>query len=174
MRTLLLALLILPALTAARAQQADETAPVQRHLHNLRLGDGLEDARRIYPPAQEWPSTSEKHGVTRYALTHGTAKSFPRGVETLYLGFQYGKLVEIEAVYDEVQSRAQTVEMLAGVYALDYGAPKRSGERFWWSDGKTVLRVFPAELPDAKGGENAVVWRTAVQIFDKSLAGRAD
>ena len=73
-------------------------------------------------------------------------------------------------IYDESRSRKKPVEALAGDYALVYGEARRSGERFWWSDRRTVLRIFPAELPAAKRGKNAVVWRTAMQIFDAGFA----
>jgi hypothetical protein len=170
-RAWLLALLILPALApAARAQENDEDTPLQRYLVHLQLGDGLERVRRVYPPAQEWPATIEpRTGVTRYKVERGNAKAFPPKVETLYLGFKKGSLVEIEVVYDEKQSRTLTVEKVAGEYALVYGEARRTDDRFFWSDGGTVLRVFPAEIPVTKDGEHAVSWRTAVQVFDKGL-----
>jgi hypothetical protein len=171
-RALLLAALILPAfLPAARAQEDEETPAMQRYLVDLTLGDGLERVRGVYPPAQEWPATADpRTGVTRYRVERGGAKVFPPRVETLYLGFKKDRLVEIEVVYDEKRSRVQTVGKLAGEYALIYGEGKRSDDRFWWSDGKTVLRVFPAEIPIVKDGEHAVAWRTAVQIFERGLA----
>ena len=172
-RALLLAALILPTVPAVRAQDDDQATPIQRSLAGLHLGGSLRSVRRIYPPALEWPSTVEKRaGVTRYRVERAAAKAFPARVETLYLGFKKGSLVEIEAVYDEEKSRAQTVEKLAGEYALAYGEAKRAGESFRWSDAKTVLRIFPAETPIAADGKNAVAWRSAVQIFDRSLAAR--
>jgi hypothetical protein len=175
-RALLLAGLILPfVLPAARAQEEEEAPALQRYLVDLKLGDGLEQVRRVYPPAQEWPATVEpRTGVTRYRVERGNAKAFPARVETLYLGFKKGRLVEIEAVYDEKRSSVQTVGKVAGEYALVYGEAKRADDRFYWSDGKTVLRVFPAEIPIAKDGEHAVAWRTAVQVFDRGLAGRSE
>ena len=171
MRALLLALLILPALAPlSRAQEDDEDTPLQRYLVHVQLGDGLERVRRVYPPASEWPATIEpRTGVTRYKVDRGTAKAFPPKIETLYLGFRKGALVEIEIVYDEKESRVLTVGKTAGDYALVYGEARRSGDLFFWSDGKTVLRVFPAEIPVEKDGEHAVAWRTAVQVFDKGL-----
>jgi hypothetical protein len=170
-RAWLLALLILPALApVARAQENDEDTPLQRYLVHVQLGDGLERVRRVYPPAQEWPATIEpRTGVTRYKVERGGAKAFPPKVQTLYLGFKKGSLVEIEVVYDEKESRTLTVEKVAGEYALIYGEARRSDDRFFWSDGKTVLRVFPAEIPITKDGEHAVSWLTAVQVFDKGL-----
>jgi len=169
-RALLLALLILPALAPGARAQDDEDTPLQRYLVHVQLGDGLERVRRVYPPASEWPATIEpRTGVTRYKVDRGSAKSFPSKIETLYLGFKKGALVEIEIVYDEKESRVLTVGKTAGDYALVYGEARRSGDLFFWSDGKTVLRVFPAEVPIAKDGENAGAWRTAVQGFDKGL-----
>ncbi len=175
MRALLLALLLLPALPAARAAGDDETPAIQRYLVDVKLGDGIETVRRIYPPASEWPATEQANaGVKRYKLERLTTKQFPRRVETLFLGFKRGRLVEIEVVYDAKKSADQPVEKLAGEYALSYGEPTRSGDRFWWSDGRTVLRVFPAEVPLAKDGDHAVSWRTAVQVFDRELTARSE
>lgn len=177
MRALLLAALLFPFVLppSARAQEDEEIPKLQRYLVAVQLGDGLERVRRVYPPAREWPATSEpRTGVTRYRVERGGAKAFPPRVETLYLGFKKGRLVEIEVVYDENQSRVQTVEKAASAYALVYGAAKKSDDRFWWADGKTVLRVFPAEIPVAKDGANAVAWRTAVQVFEQGLFGRLE
>ena len=174
MRALLLALLILPALRAARAEEYEEAAPIQRYMVSLQLGDSLEEVRRVYPPAQEWPGAESRGGVTRYRVERGMAKAFPAHADTLYVGFKKGKLVEIQVIYDEKKSRAQTPEKLAGEYALVYGESRRTGDRFWWSDGKTVLRVFPAELPVVDGGARAVEWRTAVQIFDQGLSSTGE
>ncbi len=114
MRALLLAALIQPALLPApRADEDgyDDTPAIQRYLVGVSLGDNIERVRRVYPPAQEWPATVEtKTGVTRYRVERGGAKAFPPRVETLYFGFKNGRLVEIEVVYDEKQSRSQTVE----------------------------------------------------------------
>jgi hypothetical protein len=175
-RALLLALLILPAFPSARAQEEDEEAPkLQRYLVDVQLGDGIEEVRRVYPPATDWPATEQANaGVTRYKLERGTTKVFPPRVQTLYLGFKRDRLVEIEVVYDEKKSHAQTVEKVAGQYSLVYGEPKRSDDRFWWSDGRTVLRVFPAEIPILKDGEHAVEWRTAVQVFEQGLSGHSE
>ena len=174
MRAWLLTLLLVPALLpAARAQDGeyDDTPALQRYLVHVQLGDGLDRVRWVYPPAQEWPATVEpRTGVTRYRVERGNAKAFPAHVETLYLGFRKGSLVEIEVVYDEKESQLQPVEKMAGEYALVYGEAKRTDDRFYWSDGKTVLRVFPAQIPIAKDGANAFAWRTAVQVFDEGLA----
>lgn len=171
MRALLLGLLLLPAFPRARADENEEPQAIQRYLVNLQLGDNIEEVRRVYPPAAEWPTLDTRNGVTRYRVTRGMAKAFPPKVETLFIGFKRGKLVEIQIVYDEKKSRASTVNKLAGDYALVYGEPRRSGgNRFWWTDGKTVLRLFHADIPIAKDGANAVAWRTAVQVFDQGLS----
>jgi hypothetical protein len=177
MRALLFVLMLLPAFSAARAEddEAEEAPAIQRYLEHIQLGDSISQVKRVYPPATDWPGTDQVNsGVTRYKLERGTTKVFPARVETLYLGFKRDRLVEIEIVYDEKRSRAQTVEKLAGEYALVYGEARRSDERFWWSDGRTVLRVFPAEIPIKKDGAHAVEWRTAVQVFERGLSSRSD
>jgi len=167
-RRLLLAALLLPAFPAARAQ--DEEAPaLQRYLISLQLGDGIEDVRRIYPPAQEWPTLLDPRGVTRYKVERDWTKFFPKKVQTFHVGFKKGRLVEIQVVYDEKFSKSKTYEQLAAEFALIYGEPHRSGDRFWWSDSNTVLRVFPAELSVLRDGEKVVEWRTSVQVYEKSV-----
>lgn len=175
MRALLLALLILPAFGVARADDEDEETPkIQRYLVSLQLGDSLEQVRRVYPPASEWPATEARGGVKRYRVDRGTAKSYPPSVETLFLGFKKGKLVEIQVVYDERKSREKPVEKLAGAYALNYGESRRTGDRFWWTDGRTVFRVFPAEIPVEGEDGRSVAWRTAVQVFDQGLFDKGE
>lgn len=175
MRSLLLALLMLPAFPAARAEEDEQIQPIQRYLVSLQLGDGLEEVRRIYPPASEWPSSVDPRGrITRYRVEKGWAKRFPQKVQMLYLGFRKSRLVEIQVVYDAAFSREKTHEKLAGEFALLYGEASRSGDRFWWSDSSTVLRVFPAELPVLKDGEKSVEWRTAVQIYQKGVFESVD
>lgn len=173
-RLLLVAALLLPALHAARAQEDDDAPALKRYLISLQLGDDLEEVKRVYPPASDWPPSETRNGVTRYRVDRGAAKSYPAQVETFYLGIKRGRLVEIEVVYDEKTSRRKPVERIAGDYALVYGDARRSGDRFWWSDGRTVLRVFPAEVPYAKDGEHAVAWRTAVQVFDQGLFDKGE
>ena len=159
----------------ARAQDDEEPQAVQRYLAHLHLGDSLRHVKKIYPPVADWPSKKEpRTGVTRYRVERANAKEFPAHAQTLYLGFKSGDLVEIEVVYDEEQSRSHTVEKVAGEYSLIYGEAKRTDERFYWSDGKTVLRVFPAEIPLGKDGDHVYAWRTAVQVFDHGLAARSE
>ncbi len=185
MRAFLLAVLLLPA-APLRAQEGDATA-IQPHLFDLHLDDSLREVRRHFPPLKKWLSTVDQRlGVTRYRVESGDAKGFPPHLRTLYLGFHHGDLVEIEGVYDDDYSRRETYERLAGEYELLYGRPRRSGDRFWWDDGSTVLRVFPAELPAAadgailssmtapstKEGPTVVAWRTGVQIFRRAVFSR--
>ena len=63
---------------------------------------------------------------------------------------------------------------MAGDLALIYGEPQRGGGKSSWTDGKTVLLVFNAELPVLKGRTEAVELRTAIQIFEHGLSRRTD
>ena len=176
MRALLAALILPVFLHGAARSQGDDVPLLRRDLVGLSLGDSLGRVRRLYPPVEAWPGTVDRRtGVTRYRVEPGKAKTFPAHAEMLYLGFKRKKLVEIELVYDEERSRVQTVEKKVREYALIYGGEKRTADdRFWWSDGKTVLRVFNAELPVAGDGAHAVALRTAVQIFDRGLFDREE
>ena len=180
------ALLLILAL-AAGAARAQDDAPllVQPHLFGLYLGDGLRDARRRLPPRRAWPYTDDRRlGVRRYRLEAADTKGFPPHLHALYLGFRDGELVEIEGVYDDDYSRRETYDKLARDYELLYGVPHQSQGRFWWDDGRTVLRVFPAELPAAADGAvvssasvsspgpSVLAWRTGVQIFRRSVFAR--
>lgn len=168
---------LLAASAGARAEDDfyDEPPPVQRHLADLQLGDSLEDVQRVYPPASDWPSHIEPRGrVTRYRVERGTAKAFPLWTQTMWLGFKRGRLVEIQVIYDLKRTREKPHEELAADLALTYGEPTRSGRVFWWADGRTVLRVFPAETPVLKDGETVTEWRTALQVIEKGLFQRVD
>lgn len=172
MRALLAAVFLLAAPAAA---QDDETPPVQRYLAELQLGDSFEDVTRIYPPASDWPSWIDPRGrVKRYKLERGMAKAFPAWTQVMNLGFRRGRLVEIQIIYDAKRTREKPHEELAADFSLIYGEARRENERFWWSDGTTVLRVFPAEIPALKDGAKAVEWRTSVQILDEGLYKRVD
>ena len=162
------ALLLLLAAVPAGSQ--DEDVSIQRHLVELHLGDSLEDVQLVYPPAQEWPSQEFRRlRVTRLRVERSAAKSFPADAQTLWLGFRRGRLVDIQVVYNARFSRQKSAERLARDLALVYGEPRRSGDKFWWTDGRTVLRVFPAELPAREGGEHSVELRTSVQIIERDL-----
>lgn len=189
---------IVPLLLAAAVFARGETPAVQRYWADLRLGDTLEEIQRIYPPAQEWPSRQEpRSGVTRWRVERAFAKSFPADVDTLWLGLRHGRLVEIQFIYDERFSSRKTADLLAEDLGLIYGEPRRSDSKFWWGDGRTILRVFTAEVPaalsgkegqpsspaaaqdDAAGsaaaeGGRSVVLRTSVQIMESGLLRRRD
>ena len=174
MRAVLAALALAAAPAAAYDDYYDEPVALQRHLADLQLGDSLEDVQRIYPPAADWPSHMDARGrVRRYRVERGAAKAFPLWTQTMWLGFRRGRLVDIQIVYDAKRTREKTHEELAGDLSLSYGEPTRSGERFWWSDSRTVLRVFPAEVPVNKDGETVTQWRTSMQIMEKDLFSRA-
>jgi hypothetical protein len=173
-RALLFAILVFPATTFLFAQDDEEPIEIQRQLVGLQLGDDLDRVRHVYPPVKDWPSKQERNGVIRYHIERSMTKFYPPRVETLYLGFRRGRLVEIQLVYNEKKSREKPVEKLAGDFALLYGEPKRSGERFWWMDGETVLRVFPAEISSGHETARAVAWRSAIQVFQQGLFDRGE
>jgi hypothetical protein len=177
MRALLfLALLALPVLPARADDDGyEDPPPVQRYLAELQLGDSLEDVQRIYPPAQDWPSHVDPRGrVTRYRVERAYAKSFPNWTQALMLGFKRGRLVDIQVIYNAKRSGEKTAEELARDLSLTYGEGERTGDKFWWTDSKTVMRVFPVEVPTFKDGERGVEWRTSIQVLDKDLWKRTD
>lgn len=174
MRALLLAALC--AVPAFAGDDGYEDPPaIQRYLAELQLGDSLEDVQRIYPPAQDWPSYIDPRGrVTRYRVEREYAKSFPSWTQALLLGFKRGKLVDIQVVYNKKRSGEKTAEELARDLSLTYGEGERTRDKFWWTDSRTVLRVFPVEVPTFKDGERGVEWRTSIQVLDKGLWTRTD
>ncbi|MCX5797804.1 MAG: hypothetical protein NTY77_20125 [Elusimicrobia bacterium] len=162
-------------LAAAPAVCQDETPAIQRSLADLHLGDTIEDVQLIYPPAQEWPAQEERRvRVTRLRVERETAKSFPQDAQVLWLGLRRGRLVDIQLIYDARFSRRRPAERLAQDLALVYGEPHRSNDKFWWTDGRTVLRVFDAELPAQPGAQRSVALRTSVQILERALFLRSD
>ena len=170
---LLLGLLAMPAF--AGDDGYEDPPAIQRYLAELQLGDSLEDVQRIYPPAQDWPSHIDPRGrVTRYRVERGYAKSFPLWTQALMLGFKRGKLVDIQVIYNAKRSGEKTAEDLARDLSLTYGEGERTGDKFWWTDNRTVMRVFPVEVPTFKDGERGVEWRTSLQILDKDLYKRID
>ena len=172
---LLLALLAVPALALAGEDGYEDPPPIQRYLAELQLGDSLEDVQRIYPPAQDWPSHIDPRGrVTRYRIERGYAKSFPQWTQALMLGFKKGRLVDIQVIYTAKRSGEKTAEELARDLSLTYGEGERSGDKFWWTDGRTVMRVYPVEVPTFKDGERGVEWRTCLQVLEKDLWKRTD
>ncbi len=173
MRLLLLALLASPAF--AGDDGYEDPPAIQRYLAELQLGDSLEDVQRIYPPAQDWPSHIDPRGrVTRYRVERGYAKSFPLWTQALMLGFKRGHLVDIQVIYTAKRSGEKTAEELARDLSLTYGEGERTGDKFWWTDNRTVIRVFPVEVPTFKDGVRGVEWRTSLQVIEKDLYKRID
>ncbi len=172
MPLLKLLVLLLPLLAPLRAE---EDIAIQRYLAYLYLGDSLEDIQRVYPPAQEWPSYVEPRGkVTRLRVERGLAKSFPKNVDVMWLGMKKDRLVEIQLLYNASFSRGKSPEAWASDLSLDYGEPKRNDTKFWWTDGKTVLRVFYANVPVIKDGREGVELRTSIQVMEHGLFQRVD
>jgi hypothetical protein len=167
---------LLPLLMAAApAVCQDETPSIQRALAGLHLGDTLEDVQRVYPPAQEWPSQEERRvHVTRLRVVRESAKSFPPDAQVLWLGLRHGRLVDIQIIYDARFSRRKSAERLTQDLALVYGEPRRSSDKFWWTDGRTVLRVFDAELPSQPDSQQSVELSTSVQLMERDLLRRSD
>ena len=170
---LLLGLLAAPAF--AGDDGYEDPPAIQRYLAELQLGDSLEDVQRIYPPASDWPSHIDPRGrVTRYRVERAYAKSFPNWTQALLLGFKRGRLVDIQVIYNAKRSGEKTYEELARDLSLTYGEGSRSGDKFWWTDARTVMRVFPVEVPTFKDGERGVEWRTSLQVLEKDLYKRID
>ena len=174
MRALLLVgLLAVPAF--AGDDGYEDPPAIQRYLAELQLGDSLEDVQRIYAPSQDWPSHIDPRGrVTRYRVERAYAKSFPLWTQALLLGFKRGKLVDIQVVYNAKRSGEKTAEELARDLSLTYGEGERTGSKFWWTDSRTVIRVFPVEVPTFKDGVRGVEWRTSLQVLEKDLYKRLD
>lgn len=169
---LIFALLALP-LSPARGY--DDDLKVQRKLGKLYLGDSIKDVKRIYKPSQDWPSYVEPRGrVNRIRVERSYLKTPDPRIETMWLGVKRGSLVEIQYIYDARATKAQPVEALAADWAVIYGEPRLTNGRYWWDDGKTVLRIFYAEVPVLKGSGQAVELRTSVQIMDSGLFERVD
>ncbi len=178
MRALLLALLAFlaaPLNSRAGDDGYDDPPAIGRSLAELQLGDSLKDVQLIYPPAADWPSFVDPRGrVTRYRVERAYAKSFPSWAQTLALGFKKGRLVDIQVIYNAKRSSEKTSEELARDLSLTYGEGDRSGDKFWWTDARTVLRVFPLEVPTLKDSKRGSEWRTSIQILDKDLYKRID
>lgn len=164
----LLALLsVLPV--SSRAQ--DEDIRVQRHLHYLYLGDSLQDIQRIYVPAQEWPSYREpRTRVNRIRVERSFLKQPDRDVEQMWLGMKSDRLVELQLVYDSRSTRRRSVDQLVKDLSLIYGEPEGEDGKYWWTDGKTVMRVFYAEVPvNNEDGSRGVELRTSLQLAESWL-----
>jgi hypothetical protein len=170
-RRLILAAALLAAGTRAGAEDAIQ--PTLLHLH---LGYTLKTVQRIYPPAKDqpkWPSYIEPRGhLERVRVEASYLKKPIKNVDTVWLGFKGGKLVEIHVIYDAAFTRSHSVDAVATEWSSIYGEPRRTDDgRYWWSDGSTVLRVFSAELPTTDQG---IELRTSVQIFEQDVFQRVD
>ncbi len=179
MRRWLLPALLLVSCVAAPVRADDDgyedPPPIQRYLAELTLGDTLEIVQTIYRPARDWPSYVDPRGrVTRYRVERDAAKTFPSWAQALMLGFKRGKLVDIQVIYNAKRSGEKTAEDLSRDLSLTYGEGERSGNKFWWSDANTVMRVYPVEVPGLKDGERVVEWRTSIQVLEKDLWKRTD
>lgn len=173
MRLFLLALLAVPAF--AGEDGYEDPPAIQRRLAELRLGDSLKDVQRIYSPISDWPSYIDPRGrVMRYRVERAYVKSLPSWMQALMLGFKTGKLVDIQVIYSAKRSSEKTSEELARDLSLTYGEGERSGNKFWWTDARTVLRAFPVEVPTFKDGVRGVEWRASIQILEKDLYTRVD
>lgn len=136
----------------------------------VRLGDTLSDVLRAYPPRGEWtPTREEKSGVDRYRLDNRNTMRFPRTAQLMFLGFKKDHLIEIQVVYDQRSSRRKPIDVVANDFTQLYGQPNRSADIYWWADSKTILRVFPFEVPSPEDGPHAVAWRVSAQIFSRKL-----
>ncbi|MBI3551095.1 MAG: hypothetical protein HY077_01140 [Elusimicrobia bacterium] len=177
MRARLPAAILVSLLASARApaQDADEPVSMQRTFVNLSLGDTLEQIQMIYPPAQEWPSFVEPRAhVKRYRVERTFTKYPAPHTDTMWLGLKRGRLVEVQLIYTAAYTRTKSVDALASDLALTYGEPRSNGGKFWWSDGKTVLRVFYAEVPVLKDGGAGVELRTSIQLLQAGLFPKGD
>ena len=170
------------ALFAAAAAVLLLSSPVraddlQRYLVHLKLGDSLKQVQRIYPPSQDWPAYVEPRGrVTRMRADRAFLKKPDPHIETLWLGFKHGSLVEVQVIYTKEFTRDTSADALAGDWSSIYGEPRRTDDgRYYWGDGSTVLRVFYAEVPVLKDkGQQSVEFRTSIQLMDAGLFERVD
>ncbi len=163
-------LLLFPAVLLAQ----DDAPPIRRTLGNLTLGQTFQEVQQLYAPAKDWASSIEKRtGVRRFRLERTDAKSFPEHVQILWLSFKNGRLVEIQLVYDRAFTRKRAAENLAVDLAIVYGEPHRSSGKFWWSDDRTVLRVFDEMISASPGKTQAVELRTAIQVLEAEIFRRA-
>ena len=161
------------ALFIAAPLAADDEIAIQRHLADLQLGDTLEQIQLIYRPLSEWSSHKEPRGkVTRHRAQRHQIKNPPREIDTIWMGLRRGRLVDIQLIYTAAHTRARSVDDLASELSIIYGEGRRQGNRFWWTDGRTVLRVFYAEVPKEEGV--GLEWRTSLQVMDENLFTRTD
>jgi hypothetical protein len=168
-RLFVLLLTVLSPAVCARSED-DERVAIDRCLVNLCLGDTLEEIQRIYPPAQEWPVTTEKRAkVKRYRVERAFTKYPAPHADILWLGLKHGRLAEIQLVYTAAYTRKKSVDALASDLSLTYGQPRASAGKYWWVDGKTVIRTFAAEMPSTEDGASGVELRTSLQLLEAAL-----
>lgn len=169
-RALLAAVVALGAFAPVRADE-DEEIRLQRHFHYLYLGDTLEDIQRVYVPAQEWPSYREpRNRVNRIRVERTFLKRPDRHVDVMWLGMKRNRLVELQLIYDAGYTREKSVEQLAKEISLIYGEPRSQDGKYWWTDGKTVIRVLYAEVPvNNDDGTRGVELRTSLQLAEDYL-----
>ena len=164
--------LALLAVSPARADD-DEPVPVQRYLESLRLGDFLREVQIVYPPLREWPSFREPGGrITKYHVERAYAKHFPWDIDSLRLGFRWGRLVVIQAVYNERFAKEKPLEKIVVDLSLIYGEPSRRGMVYSWQDRSTVIRVFNEEQPSPDGA--AVELHPSIEVSDRGVRARVD
>ncbi|MBI4678599.1 MAG: hypothetical protein HY748_13560 [Elusimicrobia bacterium] len=152
----------------------DEEVVLQKYLAHLYLGDPLETVRRIYPPTRDWPSYREpKGGVNRIKIQRVSAKHFPDEVDIMWVGMRGDRVVEIQLIYGADYTSETTPESLAKELALVYGEPKMSEtDKFYWTDGERVLRVFYAQVPVLRGKRKVAEMRTSLQLMTADLVRR--
>lgn len=174
MLTRLAAAAALVLLVAGPVRADDEDITLQRHFHYLYLGDTLEDIQKVYVPAQEWPSYREpRNHVNRIRVERSFLKQPDRDIDVMWLGMKRGRLVELQFIYNARYTRNKSVEQLAKELSLIYGEPQNEGGKFWWADGKTVIRVLHAEVPvNNEDGSRGVELRTSLQLAEDWLFPR--
>lgn len=157
-------------LLLAIAAGAEDYKPVPRKLADVYFGDRLEDVRRLYPPAAEWPSYVEPRGqVKRYRLARQYLKTPEQHVDTMFVGFKNGGVVEVQLIYTSAATASTPVERLVRELELDHGPTHRSGSVFYWNDGRTVMRAFYEPVQVLRDGREATELRTSLQVAEAAL-----
>jgi hypothetical protein len=162
---LVLTLLLAPLLHAEPAPPVDVLTPIQRYLVSLRLGDTLEDVKKIYPPSKKWP-TSEEPGsnMIRVDVRRENARTFPDNVSFMRLSLKNGRLARIVLIYDKHESRRRSLDRLVRELSLQYGEPRRRGPRYWWQDQGAVILAVHAEILSKSGKAREL--RPSLELMD--------
>jgi len=146
---------------------------IQKYLADLHLGDSLENIEKIYPPVAPWPARMEQKGkVKRMRIERAKARRFQAHADLMWLSLKKDRLVEIQLVYDAAYTKEKSAEELASDLSLLYGEARRSGDRFWWTDGARVLRAMYVEVPVAPEDGEGTELRTSIQLMDARLFHR--